>query len=218
MNLGIIFFIGFISGIIIFLILLPFVKREKIPNFLIDYETLRDEKFLELFINGLFCFKITMSNSDFEKFKDYVSLLENEEKEKFLWYLDQLNAKIKKGEIKIKKKNFLELVLKKKENIIISDVELRGKFEEENISFIFFPEISKLFRKKINEGEIIRVRIEKRGREIDEGVGFLPDGSVVIIKGGADYLGKEMEIKIRKIRETYAGLIYEAEIIKGEIF
>ena len=206
--------------ILIFLVIILILrKRNNLPVYIIDFDTLKDERFLELFVNDLFCFKVLLSESDFEKFRSFVMELENEEKEKFMYYLKELKFKEKKGNLKLIKKRFEEIVLKrKKESILISDKEKKEKFENENIDFVYFPEIARVFRKKIRIGDIIRVKIIKRGRSFDEGIGYMPDGTPVVVKEGASYLGQEINVKIINSKETYAGLIYEGTAIREEIF
>jgi len=206
--------------ILVFLVIILILrKKNNLPLYIIDFDTLKDERFLELFINNLFCFKVLLSESDFEKFRDFIMELDNEEKEKFMYYLRELKFKERKGELKLIRKRFEEIILKRKnENILISDDEKKEKFESENIEFIYFPDIVRIFHRKVKMGEIIKVKIIKRGRSFDEGIGYMPDGTPVFIKEGASYLGQEVKVRIDNSKETYAGLIYEGSIIKEEIF
>jgi len=206
--------------ILIFLLIIMILrKKNNIPLYIIDFDTLKDERFLELFVNNLFAFKIILPQNDFEKFRNFVKELDNKEKDKFLYYLKELEFKKKKGNLKLTKKKFEEIILKKKKkNIIISDKKKKEKLESENIDFVYFPEITRVFHKKIKIGEIIKLKIVKRGRVFDEGIGYIPDGTPVFVKGGAHYLGQEINAKIINFKETYAGLIYEGEIVKEEKF
>ncbi len=106
--------------ILIFLLLvLVLRKKDTIPIYIIDFDTLKDERFLELFIKNLFCFKVILSKSDFEKFENFIKELQEEEKEKFLYYLKELKFKEKRGYLKIVKKEFEKIALKeKKKNIM----------------------------------------------------------------------------------------------------
>ncbi|MEO0302575.1 MAG: hypothetical protein ABIM76_02240, partial [candidate division WOR-3 bacterium] len=122
-------YIGFYSNyLIIFLLILLIIllfliskKREKIPQFIIDFETLKDERFLELFVKDLFYFKIILSKIDYQKFEEYIKKLTGEEREKFIFYFKEIEKKKKNKFLKLVNKNIEDLIFKgKKKKIIIS--------------------------------------------------------------------------------------------------
>ncbi|MEO0270082.1 MAG: TRAM domain-containing protein [candidate division WOR-3 bacterium] len=206
----------FLLILLIILLFLISKKREKIPQFIIDFETLKDERFLELFVKDLFYFKIIMSKIDYQKFEEYIKNLTGEERENFIFYLKEIEKKNKNKFLKLVNKNIEDLIFKgKKKKIIISDQKLKEKLEESNIQFFYFPEIVKIFKTKLKEGDVIKIKILKKGRYFDEGIGFLPDDTPVIVKEGANYLGEEVTCVIEKVKNTYAGTILEAKIFKG---
>lgn len=54
-------------------------------------------------------------------------------------------------------------------------------------------------------GERLRLRVIQEGKEIDQGVGFLDDGTMVVIENGSRYLGKDVELTVTKVLQTSAG-------------
>jgi uncharacterized protein YacL len=54
-------------------------------------------------------------------------------------------------------------------------------------------------------GETLEVRIVKPGEEAEQGVGYLPDGTMVVVDGGRDKIGKEVTVNITSSLQTSAG-------------
>jgi uncharacterized protein YacL len=54
-------------------------------------------------------------------------------------------------------------------------------------------------------GESMEIKIIKPGEEADQGIGYLPDGTMVVVEGGRDKIGRELVISITSSLQTSAG-------------
>jgi len=54
-------------------------------------------------------------------------------------------------------------------------------------------------------GERLEVKIIKPGEEAEQGVGYLPDGTMVVVEGGRNKVGKELVVNITSSLQTSAG-------------
>jgi uncharacterized protein YacL len=54
-------------------------------------------------------------------------------------------------------------------------------------------------------GETMEVKIIKPGEEADQGIGYLDDGTMVVVEGGRNKIGKELVISITSSLQTSAG-------------
>jgi uncharacterized protein YacL len=54
-------------------------------------------------------------------------------------------------------------------------------------------------------GEYMEVKVVKPGEEYDQGVGYLPDGTMVVIEDGRDKVGKDVQISITSSLQTAQG-------------
>ena len=61
-------------------------------------------------------------------------------------------------------------------------------------------------------GEIFSVRIVRRGQKGVEGIGYLRDGSRVVIDNGAEFVNDEVDVKIDSVLKTNNGRIFFATI------
>ena len=54
-------------------------------------------------------------------------------------------------------------------------------------------------------GEAMEVKIIKAGEESDQGIAYLPDGTMVVVENARDKIGRQMEISITSSLQTSAG-------------
>jgi len=54
-------------------------------------------------------------------------------------------------------------------------------------------------------GENFKVHIIQEGKEYNQGVGFMDDGTMVVVENGQHYMNKEIEVIVTKVLQTSAG-------------
>jgi uncharacterized protein YacL len=54
-------------------------------------------------------------------------------------------------------------------------------------------------------GETMKVRIIKSGEEVDQGIGYLDDGTMVVVEGARNKIGRDLLISITSSLQTSAG-------------
>lgn len=57
----------------------------------------------------------------------------------------------------------------------------------------------------IRAGEVVRVPVTKPGTEQDQGVGYMDDGTMVVIDNGAQFVGQEIDIEVTSTTKTAVG-------------
>ena len=69
-------------------------------------------------------------------------------------------------------------------------------------------------------GEHIEVRIVKAGEEPGQGVGYLEDGTMVVVEAGREHIGQQVSIAVTSVLQTSAGRMvfgrYEFDPPPGE--
>ena len=60
-------------------------------------------------------------------------------------------------------------------------------------------------RPPVLPGDRVDVRMVKPGREAGQGVGYLEDGTMVVVEGGADLLGRDIEVDVTSIVQSRQG-------------
>ncbi len=57
-------------------------------------------------------------------------------------------------------------------------------------------------------GEEFSLKITHEGREREQGVGYLPDGTMVVVENAKDRVGQEVHVLVTKIHQTPAGQLF----------
>ncbi|MGE5606682.1 MAG: TRAM domain-containing protein, partial [Bacteroidota bacterium] len=54
-------------------------------------------------------------------------------------------------------------------------------------------------------GEEMIVRILRDGKEYGQGIGYLEDGTMIVVEGGKSFIGVDLEILVTSVLQTSAG-------------
>ena len=54
-------------------------------------------------------------------------------------------------------------------------------------------------------GEQLIIKIIQEGKEMGQGVGYLEDGTMVVIENGRRFLNQELPVQVTKVLQTNAG-------------
>ena len=72
--------------------------------------------------------------------------------------------------------------------------------------------LAEALRTAVTPGMKMTLRIVKEGRENGQGVGYLSDGTMVVIEDGKNRLGEEAEVTVTAVRQTSAGRMVFAKM------
>jgi uncharacterized protein YacL len=61
-------------------------------------------------------------------------------------------------------------------------------------------------------GEIFSLRVVREGKDKGQGVGYLPDGTMVVVNNGQSAVGHQVEVQVHSMLQTGAGIIVFAEL------
>jgi uncharacterized protein YacL len=89
--------------------------------------------------------------------------------------------------------------------IITNDFNLNKIAELHGIKVLNVNELANALRPVVLPGEEISVRVVKRGKEPDQGVGYLDDGTMVVVEGGSHLLNKTVSVIITSVLQTAVG-------------
>jgi uncharacterized protein YacL len=85
----------------------------------------------------------------------------------------------------------------------------------QNVVCVNLREISVLMKVALVPGETVQLKIVREGREKGQGIGYLPDGTMVIVNNGHAHVGQQVEAQVLSTVQTGAGVLVFAEV-KGE--
>jgi uncharacterized protein YacL len=61
-------------------------------------------------------------------------------------------------------------------------------------------------------GELVSLRVVREGKDKGQGVGYMPDGTMVVINNGQSAIGQQVEVQVQSLLQTGAGIIVFAEL------
>lgn len=99
----------------------------------------------------------------------------------------------------------LFIVRSLKGRLLSSNETLLARAKQEGIPFIDMLSVAKALTQEVSVGEAVTVKLVKGGREDSQGVGYLEDGSMVVVNGGADLIGAKVLIEVDSIIPTSGG-------------
>jgi uncharacterized protein YacL len=96
--------------------------------------------------------------------------------------------------------------------LLISDRDIISRARNEGLAIIDIGSLANALSPTLRTGEQIMVSIEKIGDGRDQGIGFLDDGSMVVVNGAANQLGQRLTCTIMRLHHTSNGRMVFAEI------
>jgi uncharacterized protein YacL len=73
-------------------------------------------------------------------------------------------------------------------------------------------EVSKCLKVTLLPGETLQLKVVREGKDKGQGVGYLPDGTMVVINNGQPHIGQHVEVQVQTLLQTGAGVIVFAEV------
>ena len=61
-------------------------------------------------------------------------------------------------------------------------------------------------------GETFNLKIVREGKDKSQGVGYLNDGTMVVVNNAHSFIGRQVEIQVQSLVQTGAGVIVFADV------
>ncbi|MCB0054105.1 MAG: PIN domain nuclease, partial [Caldilineaceae bacterium] len=89
--------------------------------------------------------------------------------------------------------------------IITNDYNLNRVAKLQGVRILNINELANAVKSVYLPGEEIPLKIIQEGKEIGQGVGYLEDGTMVVVENGRRYLNQEILVQVTKVLQTNAG-------------
>lgn len=99
----------------------------------------------------------------------------------------------------------LKLARELEAKVITNDFNLNKVAELYGVQVLNINELSNAIKPIVLPGEEMLVRILRDGKEYGQGIGYLEDGTMIVVEGGKNYIGVELEILVTSVLQTSAG-------------
>jgi len=89
--------------------------------------------------------------------------------------------------------------------VVTGDFNLNKVAKLQNVPVINLNEIANALKPVFLPGEHITIKIVKAGEGAGQGIGYLDDGTMIVIEDGRDHIGEDVEISVTSMLQTSAG-------------
>ena len=89
--------------------------------------------------------------------------------------------------------------------MLTTDYNLAKVAQVQNLRALNLSELVISLRPDVQPGDLLQLKIVREGKEADQGVGYLEDGTMVVVESGRDSIGERREVTVTGALQTPAG-------------
>lgn len=107
---------------------------------------------------------------------------------------------------------FLAKALKAK--LLTLDYNLAQLAEFQGVTWLNLNDLYKSLAPQINVGDVTFIELVKNGKDEGQAVGYLPDGSMMVVNDGKKFVGQRVNVKVLSILPSAGGKMVFAEVFE----
>lgn len=184
---------------------------------ILDTSVIIDGRILDLLQTGFIEGKIIIPNFVLEELRHIADSSDSLKRNRGRRGLDILNEIQKQLSVPVEIMDFntkqeLEVdskLLKMAEKIdafvVTNDFNLNKVAEFQGVQVLNINELANAIKPVVLPGEEMKVTVIKAGKENGQGVGYLNDGTMIVVEGGNKYIGETMNVQVTSVLQTAAG-------------
>ena len=109
------------------------------------------------------------------------------------------------GRVKAVDAKLVEIARERGALIMTTDYNLNRVAEIQRVPVLNVNELSNALRPQVLPGEDLVVKVVSKGKEKGQGVGYLPDGTMIVVENGDRLVGQEVKTTVSRSLQTVAG-------------
>jgi uncharacterized protein YacL len=96
--------------------------------------------------------------------------------------------------------------------ILTNDYNLNRVAELQGVTILNINELANAVKSVVLPSERMTLNIFQEGKEFGQGVGYMDDGTMVVVENGHDYIGEYKDVVVTKVLQTAAGRMIFARV------
>jgi uncharacterized protein YacL len=117
--------------------------------------------------------------------------------------------KINEADLKL-----VELAKRLKGLIVTNDYNLNKVAGLHGVKVLNLNQLSSALKPVVLPGEALSISVVKGGKEENQGIGYLEDGTMVVVDDGKRYLGKDIEVSVTSVLQTPTGRMIFSKVFE----
>ena len=96
------------------------------------------------------------------------------------------------------------------------DYNLNRVAELQGVKILNINELSNALKAVVLPGEYLEIKIIKEGKEYNQGVGYLEDGTMIVVEDGRKVIGHTLRVSVTSVLQTQAGRMIFAKVERSK--
>ena len=96
--------------------------------------------------------------------------------------------------------------------LFTNDYNLSQIAELQKVHYVNLHDLAKSLKTVLLPGEVLSLKLVREGKDKGQGVGYLPDGTMVVVNNGHNQIGHQVEVQVQSLLQTGAGVIVFADL------
>jgi uncharacterized protein YacL len=89
--------------------------------------------------------------------------------------------------------------------VVTNDFNLNKVCELQGVSVLNINDLANAVKPVVLPGEELNIQVIKDGKEHNQGIAYLDDGTMIVVEEGRDYIGKRIDVLVTSVLQTSAG-------------
>lgn len=194
------------------------------PGFVLDTSAIIDGRVFDLAKVGAFFGNFILLSGVLDELKNIADSKDDVKRERGKKALRNLDEFTKLKDVKVihvededvvkpVDERIISFAKKSKGRILTCDFNLSKKARITGAVSIDLYEMANILKTTAVPGEEFFVKIVQRGKGAGQGVGYLPDGTMLVIENGDSQMGKTIKVGVSRVIQTDAGRIFFGKIL-----
>lgn len=109
-------------------------------------------------------------------------------------------------------KKLLALSKRYEGTLVTTDFNLHKVAEIEQVAVLNINQLAQSLKTAVLPGETLEIHLIREGKEPHQGIGYLEDGTMVVVENGRRYLDKQVDVTVSSVMQTSAGRLIFAKL------
>ncbi len=202
----------------------PRKKKKELGGIVVDTSVIIDGRLLDIAKTGFISEKLIVPRFILEELQNIADSQEPLRRNRGRRGLEILNSIGKETgiEVEISEARYpkikeidhklVKLAKDRKARILTTDYNLNRVAGVEKIKVLNVNELANAIKAVVLPGEELTVKIVQEGKEKDQGVGYLEDGTMIVVENAANLVSQEVPCTVERIFQTVAGRMIFAKL------
>ncbi len=109
----------------------------------------------------------------------------------------------------------IRVAKKRRARLMTVDYNLNRVAQIQSVTVLNVNELNNTLRPVVLPGEELLIKLVQEGKDRNQGVGYLEDGTMIVVENGYRFISKEVKVMVTRVFQTIAGKMIFATLTNG---